>query len=172
MGSRSSRNAQPGLAGYGEGPDPNYGMDYYGGAYEPSGLTYGGYPTAGYSGGSGYGGAYPPTSFGAGVNPYGSLGGPLSANNAYPIGSLGGPAALGGSNALGLGGMSGLPPKVRVIFVPQGGASQFAPQMQMPMPQMSMPQMCAPQMPMPMPMPMPPEYPAVGYPPSKENFML
>ena len=39
MGNRNARRAQPGLAGYGPGPDPNYGMDYYGGAYEPSGLT-------------------------------------------------------------------------------------------------------------------------------------
>ncbi|CAF0971536.1 unnamed protein product [Rotaria magnacalcarata] len=146
MGNRNARNAQPGLAGYGAEPDPNYGgMDYYGGTYEPPGLTYGGYPTAGYSGG-GYGGAYPPTSFATGASPYGSVGGPFGsvggpfgansvspfgsvggpfgANNVSPFGSLGRPAALGGSNALGLGGMSGLPPKVRVIFVPQGGASQ------------------------------------------------
>lgn len=36
MGGRGSRNANAGLGGYGPGAyDPNYGMDYYGGAYDP-----------------------------------------------------------------------------------------------------------------------------------------
>lgn len=39
MGNRAARRPQPGLAGYGAGGDPGYGMEYYGGAYEPSGYT-------------------------------------------------------------------------------------------------------------------------------------
>ncbi len=34
MGNRSGRR-QPGLQGYGPEYDPNYGLDYYGGTYDP-----------------------------------------------------------------------------------------------------------------------------------------
>jgi len=35
MGGRGSRQQQPGLGGYGAAVDPNYGLNYYGGAYAP-----------------------------------------------------------------------------------------------------------------------------------------
>ncbi len=39
MGNRAARGQQqPGLQGYGQPYDPNYGMDYYGGAYDPPGY--------------------------------------------------------------------------------------------------------------------------------------
>jgi hypothetical protein len=39
MGNRSARNQQAGLGSYGGPYDPNYGPEYYGGAYEPYGAS-------------------------------------------------------------------------------------------------------------------------------------
>jgi hypothetical protein len=63
----------------------------------------GGYPTGGF--GSGYitTAIVPGAPIGAGISPYGAG------------------SALGRGN-YGLGGGLGLPPKIRVIFIPQGGA--------------------------------------------------
>jgi hypothetical protein len=38
MGNQAMHQQQVGLPGYGSGFNPNYGMDYYGGAYNPSGY--------------------------------------------------------------------------------------------------------------------------------------
>ena len=93
MGGRGSRRPQQGgLGGYGDPYDPYYGLDDYGGSYGPYG-----------SGTGGYGSGYVTTSI-------------------YP-GRI--PPGFGGGSPLGLGnplGGSGLAPKVRVIFIPQGGA--------------------------------------------------
>ncbi len=76
-------------------------MPLGGGSAYGGGSPFGGRPAFG--GGSPYGGAFP--------GQYGTYGEPLG---------------IGGSNALGLGnyglgGGSGLPPKIRAIFIPQGG---------------------------------------------------
>ena len=35
MGNRGARNRQAGIGAYGPEYDPAYGMDYYGGSYDP-----------------------------------------------------------------------------------------------------------------------------------------
>ncbi len=66
-------------------------------------LDSGGYPTGGPYPTGGYGPGYITTAVG-------------------PRGPIGSPLGLGGSNALGNYGLGSLPPKIRVIFIPQGGA--------------------------------------------------
>jgi len=39
MGNRGARQPQAGLQGYSPEYDPNYGLDYYGGAYDPYGPS-------------------------------------------------------------------------------------------------------------------------------------
>lgn len=98
MGARGSRRQQGGLQGYG---DPYAGYD----PYDP------------YGGLGGYGGSYDPYGPGAGGYRSGYITTSVSPGQ-FPLG-------IGGANPLGLGnrlGGSGLPPKVRVIFIPQGGA--------------------------------------------------
>lgn len=87
---------------------------------------YSSYPTAGYSGG--LGGGYGPEPG------FGSLGGAVPYGNTGGFGGMGGLGGLGGGMG-GLGGGMGAlgggfgalgggrPPKIRVIFMPQGGAS-------------------------------------------------
>jgi hypothetical protein len=38
MGNRAAHQQQVGLSRYGTGFNPDYGMDYYGGSYNPSGV--------------------------------------------------------------------------------------------------------------------------------------
>jgi hypothetical protein len=80
-------------------------------------LEGGGYPT---------GGAYPA----GGGFPTGGYGTGYVTTAVVPRGPMGSSLGFGGSNALGnygLGGLGGglgsLPPKIRVIFIPQGGAA-------------------------------------------------
>ena len=76
------------------------GLQGYGDPYDPNyGMDYygGAYDPYGYTGG--YGSGYVTTSVNPGRIPYG----------------------LGASRGLGMQGGLGLPPKVRAIFIPQGG---------------------------------------------------
>ena len=84
------------------------------------GYGTGGYvPTAGYGTGGYGGGGYGPGGYSTGIVTTAVI-------PAAPIVYPGRP--FGGGNALGAGRFGSLPPKIRVIFMPQGGG-QVAPQM-------------------------------------------